>query len=376
MVARRNERAGTASTRINGLERACRRLRKRIHSSFIRPAFGPWYLEVFLETILESTRSRANCNTLYPGRYVLELDRDCGPIPIDDSRREKPVLSGDPELAIETLGKNRPSEDFVSWSGEDSSTRERSWPFNRCCLTRLCRFAVNNMSSQALDWLLGRRPEVPAWKTFYGHRQRYGRALVQGGCAVLDDRGSNAVRARAFSATAPRFQSPFDMSQSSGRPSPTLVRATKKDLLAGCRCWSDLTPASRELVATGATSAGRPIRSVNQCEVEGEVGSVSPMDSSAMVKRAKDRDILRIFRRGIPDRVRLEPPNRLDARWKYSTFAGLCGVRSYADPTRAMRLIEQFEPAEQERAAGYALDALADVAKLTIRWCIDTSVSI
>jgi len=30
------------------------------------------------------------------------------------------------------------------------------------------------------------------------------------------------------------------------------------------------------------------------------------------------------------------------------------------DPERAIRLIEQFEPLQQERAAGYALDAMAD----------------
>jgi hypothetical protein len=30
------------------------------------------------------------------------------------------------------------------------------------------------------------------------------------------------------------------------------------------------------------------------------------------------------------------------------------------DPGRAIRLAEQFEPLQQERAAGYALDAMAD----------------
>lgn len=83
------------------------------------------------------------------------------------------------------------------------------------------------------------------------------------------------------------------------------------------------------------------------------------MESAAMVK-AKDRDILRIFRE-IPDNTNWDHPTH----WMRGGNIQLS--RAFADfarthPERAIRLMEQFDPLQQERAAGYALDAMADDA--------------
>ena len=81
------------------------------------------------------------------------------------------------------------------------------------------------------------------------------------------------------------------------------------------------------------------------------------MEAAAMAK-AKDRDILRIFRE-IPDNTDWKHPTE----WMRGGNVQLS--RAFADfsrkdPQRAIRLMEQFEPTQHERAAGYALDAMAD----------------
>src|SRR3546814_8920019 len=79
------------------------------------------------------------------------------------------------------------------------------------------------------------------------------------------------------------------------------------------------------------------------------------MEAAAM-ERAKDRDILKIFRE-IPDNTNWDHPTHwmrggnIQLSRAFAEFAQV-------DPERAIRLMEQFEPRQQERAAGYALDAM------------------
>jgi len=133
-----------------------------------------------------------------------------------------------------------------------------------------------------------------------------------------------------------------------------VVRATKKDLLQAIGD-ERLAPENRELVATEQRAlGGRFDRSIRMGE-GGVIGS--PMGAAAMAK-AKDRDILKIFRE-IPDNTNWDHPRH----WMRGGNIQLS--RAFAefartDPQRAIRLMEQFEPLQQERAAGYALDAMAD----------------
>jgi len=83
----------------------------------------------------------------------------------------------------------------------------------------------------------------------------------------------------------------------------------------------------------------------------------SPMSTEAMLK-AKPQDVLRAFQE-VPD----------DADWDHPTKWMKGGnvqlSRAFAEfakqqPDRALALMKSFRPAEQERAAGYALDAMAE----------------
>lgn len=146
------------------------------------------------------------------------------------------------------------------------------------------------------------------------------------------------------------------------------VRATRKDLLKAAGL-ERLSASSQELAATEERALGdRFDRSVHDFE-GGFIGS--PMSAAAMVK-AKDRDILNILRE-VPDNTNWDHPKD----WMRGGSIQLS--RDFADfakqvPERAVRLIEQFEPKQQERPAGYALEALADDAKndeLTIEAFLD-----
>jgi hypothetical protein len=118
-----------------------------------------------------------------------------------------------------------------------------------------------------------------------------------------------------------------------------------------------LAAENRELVAIEQRALGdRFDRSIGEV-TGGFIGS--PMEAAAMAK-AKDRDILNIFRE-IPDNTNWDHPTH----WMRGGNIQLS--RAFAEfartnPERAIRLIEQFEPLQQERAAGYALDAMADNA--------------
>lgn len=83
------------------------------------------------------------------------------------------------------------------------------------------------------------------------------------------------------------------------------------------------------------------------------------MTTEAMVK-AKDRDILQMFRE-VPDNTEWSHPTKwmrggnIQLSRAFAEFAKI-------DPVRAIRIMEQFEPYAQERAAGYALDSMAEMS--------------
>ena len=77
--------------------------------------------------------------------------------------------------------------------------------------------------------------------------------------------------------------------------------------------------------------------------------------------RAKDRDILRIFAE-IPDNSNWDHPTSW-MRGGNIQLSRAFAEFSRANPERGLRIMEQFEPHRQGRAAGYALDAMADDAE-------------
>ena len=312
-----------------------------VHPASFIENLWPWYLAVF-SAILDR-REREPIGYLYSGRYVLELDGTR--TDLSDSGREKPILSAI-ELAVETLARTNPQE-FALWAEANSMQDVMAV---QQLISRGYAASAESMSSRALNWLLEdtRRFQLG---NVHGHRLDTV-SLVRAVAPYW-----TSVDVARFEQGVLRYRPivPVHLTEPEQRKSfADLVRATKKDLLRAIDA-ERLTPTSRDLVATEQRALGdRFDRSISEAE-GGWIGP--PMDSSAM-ERAKDRDILRIFRE-IPDRLGWHHPTdwmrggNIQLSRAFAEFAR-------ANPTRAMRLIEQFEPGQQERAAGDALDALAE----------------
>ena len=212
--------------------------------------------------------------------------------------------------------------------------------------------ASDQLASRALEWFLldQRRFQLG---TGHGHR----RTTIDLVCASAPHWSKEEISRFEKAVLSYRPQVPDHLQEPEQRKVfADLVRATKKDLLQAVGV-ERLAPENRELVATEQRALGdRFDRSIGEV-TGGFIGS--PMEAAAMAK-AKDRDILNIFRE-IPDNTNWDHPTH----WMRGGNIQLS--RAFAEfartnPERAIRLIEQFEPLQQERAAGYALDAMADDA--------------
>ena len=303
----------------------------------------PWYVAVFSQIL--ARRDSGGVKYLYPGRYILEIE--LAPSEARAASRERPVMSA-LQVAVEELAAKSPKE-FVKWADESSNLEMLA---AQQLIARGYEIATDQLASKSLAWILldQRRFQLG---TSHGHR-RTSIDLVSAAAPHWSgeeiDRFEQAVR--SYNPEVPDRLKEVDQRKLFS----DVVRATKKDLLQAVGI-ERLAPESRELVATEQRALGdRFDRSIGDVE-GGIIGS--PMEAAAMAK-AKDRDILKIFRE-IPDNTNWDHPTH----WMRGGNIQLS--RAFAefartDPKRASRLMEQFVPLQQERAAGYALDAMADDA--------------
>jgi len=323
------------------------------------PAFlkhlWPWYLDVFSEIL--SGKDVESDNHVFPGRYVLEIELN--PSEARSMSREKPVMSA-LQVAVEQLAQKFPA-DFLAWAYENS---DREMLAVQQLIARGYEIAAHQLSSEAFQWLLldQRRFQLG---TIYGHR-----TTTIGVVRASAPHWSNEEIAR-FEKTVLSYrpQAPDDIMQPEQRKQfADEVRATRKDLLQAIGV-ERLAPENRELAATEQRALGdRFDRSMSEVE-GGRIGS--PMESTSMTK-AKDRDILKIFRE-IPDNTNWDHPTHC-MRGGNIQLSRAFAEFARTDPERASRLMDQFEPLLQERAAGYALDAMADNASndnRVIEACVD-----
>lgn len=302
----------------------------------------PWYVAIFSEILAHSK----SAEYVYPGQYVLEIELT--PHEARSAAREKPLISA-LQVAVEELAVNAP-EGFSKWAEENSHLEILAV---QQLIAHGYEVAAERLASRALAWLL-LDPRRFQLGTCYRHRQTT-IDLVRA-CAphwAKEELSSFEKAVRSYRPPVPEhLKDPEQRKSFSG-----VVRATKKDLLQAVGV-ERLAPENRELVATEQRALGsRFDRSVGEVQ-GGLIGS--PMEAAAMAK-AKDRDILKIFRE-IPDNTDWDHPTR----WMRGGNVQLS--RAFAefarsDPERAIRVMEQFEPLQQERAAGYALDAMADDAQ-------------
>lgn len=302
-----------------------------------------WYVSVFSEILARSERS--DDGHLYPGQYVLEIEAT-----VSESRsmsRVKPVMEA-MQVAIEELAKESP-EEFTEWADKNSS---REILVVQQLIAHGYEVAAAQLASRALDWLLLDLRRFQLGDVF-GHRHTTIDLVKESASHWSKEeiaRFEEAVHGY-------RLQVPDYVKEPEQRRSfADMVRATRKDLLQAVGV-ERLAPKNRALVTTEQRALGdRFDRSMGEVEVK-SIGS--PMEAAAMAK-AKDRDILRIFR-DIPDNTDWDHPNdwmrggNIQLSRAFADFAR-------ANPERATRLMEQFEPLQQERATGYALDAMADDA--------------
>ena len=302
-----------------------------------------WYIAFFTEIL--ARKHVEDVAHVYPGQYVLEIELT--PPEVRSASREKPLMSA-LQIAVEELAKKTPDE-FSRWVDGNSSFEMF---IVQQLIARGYEVAADRLASKALEWVLldQRRFQLG---TIHGHRQttiNLVRASAQHWSETEIDRFEKAVL--SYRPPVPEHLKNAEQR----RLFADVVRATRKDLLQAVGA-ERLTPETRDLVTAEQRALGHRFdHSMGDFE-GGFIGS--PMEATAMAK-AKDHDILKIFGE-IPDNTNWDHPTHrmrggnIQLSRAFAEFA-----RTH--PERAVHLMEQFEPLQQERAAGYALDAMADDA--------------
>ncbi|MBK8964222.1 MAG: hypothetical protein IPM75_14405 [Candidatus Competibacteraceae bacterium] len=253
------------------------------------------------------------------------------------------------QIAVEKLAEKSP-EGFLKWADENS---HREMLAVQQLIARGYEVAADSLASEALEWLLLDQRRFQLGTAHGLRRTTINLARASAPHWSSEEIGRFETAVHSYDPQAPDY-----LKEPKRRKSfADMVRATKKDLLQAVGV-ERLGPKSRELVATEQRALGdRFDCSIGQIK-GGFIGS--PMEATAMAK-AKDRDILKIFRE-IPDSTNWNHPSdwmrggNIELSRAFAEFAR-------TDPGRAIRLMEQFEPHQQERAAGYALDAMAETLK-------------
>lgn len=302
-----------------------------------------WYVSVFSEIL--AARDSEEVSHMYPGLYVLEVEFESSEA--QATSREKAVMSA-VQIAVEELAKKSPHQ-FLDWANSNSDLEILAV---QQLISHGYEIAADQLASKALEWLLldQRRFQLG---TAYGYRRTtidLLRALAPHWTKEEIGRFENAVLSY-------RPDVPVHIKEPEQRKMfADLVRATKKDLLRALGV-ERLTNENRELVEAEQRALGDRFDWAINAGEGGFIGS--PMEASAMTK-AKDRDVLKIFNE-IPDNANWDHPTHW-MRGGNIQLSRAFAEFSRANPERAIRLIEQFEPLRQERAAGYALESMADDA--------------
>ncbi len=299
----------------------------------------PWYLDVFKAVL--TTWDSPSASYLFDGHFVLELEPSLG----GRGGREKPVTAA-LLTAVEQLSANSP-DTFLAWAETNSRV-------DIMAVQRLIALGYEaqpeNFASRTLAWLLEdeRRLQLGTARGLRSATVELVKASAP--CWTDDEVATFAHCVKKYApATPPHLTDP-----KARKRFADMVRATRKDLLQAVgldRLGSDV----KDLVAVEQRALGDRYDHVVGQSQGGFIGS--PMEAAAMAK-AKDEDILNILRE-IPDETGWSHP----VDWMRGGSIQLS--RAFADfakndPDRAIGLIDQFEIGQQERAAAYALDALAD----------------
>lgn len=300
----------------------------------------PWYRQIFSD-IIERTPQRV-MTFEFAGMYGVDLG-----IPGDLSQRhslQHPLIAALTN-AVEALAVDH-SKLFESWVDANSSCE--SMP-----VQRLIAFGFSKggaaLASGAHAWLVDdfRRLRLGSAS---------GRSLTTSELLVSVATHWTDMQLRVFEtmiqAYSPRAPDDYDAGLRKFFSEDT--RRTKARLLS-LLPQSRLGEGSADFVASAAKAFGGHDTEELKSSNGGFIGS--PMSAAAMSK-ARDKDILRIFQE-IPDDTNWDHPSA-SLRGGNIQLSRAFAEFAKANPSRAFRLIGEFLPGKQERAAGYALESIAE----------------
>lgn len=300
----------------------------------------PWFKLIFDELKLRSQYSERDY--LYPGVYDVDIDledKSSG-----NTERMHPLLYS-LRIAIERVA-SKDRAYFMNWAQLNDGVE--FMPIQRL-IAHGYRAAAEPFAQAALNWIFQdtRRLQLG---NIQGTRKTSA-ALIGAVSAYWTSEQVRDFESR-IAAYAPKI--PPHITDASGRRAfAQVVRGTRAHLL-GVIAFDRLSASSKELLAVERRALGENF----EREVTLTGGFIgSPMEAQSMSK-AKDRDILKMFDE-VPDNADWDHPRHwmrggnIQLSRAFAEFAK-------ADPPRAIRIMEQFEPKAQERAAGYALDSLAE----------------
>lgn len=300
----------------------------------------PFYREVFqdLASLIEAREDR------YPTSHRLQFEfGDGGPSPM---LGEQSLLSA-LRVAVEGVADSAPAE-FLAWLDHN---KDLAFTPHQALIANTLRRSAEGQAAFALEWLLEdlRRLELGDISS----PRRATAALVAAAAPFWSDEQlavfENTVLAYAPS-PPPFVQESADLRRTFRRH----IRLVRRHLLSVLPPERLSTRAS-ELLKVEERALEAPLDAGVSFSGVQAIGS--PMSTEAML-RAKDRDILNAFEE-VPDSADWDHPRawmkggNIQLSRAFSEFAKQA-------PARAIRLIGEFQPGRQERAAGYAIDALAE----------------
>lgn len=302
----------------------------------------PWFAAIFSDLVRKGEDDSTSVHR-YPGRSLLELsltDEDD-----DGVRRESPLLEG-LRVAIQHVARDA-STFFVEWL--KAAQRYELFDVQRLIAYGLSQ-APERYGSLALDWLLFDSRRLALGD--YRNMRQTSVALIR---AASPFWAEEEVRKFEAYVKAYRPVSVSDSDDASRRRSVLSHARRARALLLSAISTDQLSPESTGLVTTERRAFGQDLAEGVRSFGGGFIGS--PMESAAMEK-AKDRDILNIFEQ-VPDGTNWDHPT------EFMRGGNIQLSRAFADfaksqPDRALQLLHSFNPESQARAAGYALDALAE----------------
>ena len=301
----------------------------------------PWFTSIFVE--IKNRTSDNGSGHVFPGRYIVDVEFES-----DSDRRaspDKPLVSS-LCVAVESLAKDNPTL-FLEWVQANS---EIEFTAVQRLIAEGFRSAAATYARDSLHWLFADMRRLQLGDITSPRETTL--ALIRAVAPYWTEPELLEFEAKVDSY---RPQTPTHLTDAKGRKLfGQFIRTTKAHLLSAVPI-DRLSEDSRELLAMERRALGDSLDRGVQI-TGGFIGS--PMEAASMEK-AKDRDILKMFGQ-VPDNTDWDHPTRwmrggnIQLSRAFAEFAK-------SEPLRALRIMEQFEPKAQERAAGYALESIAEV---------------